>query len=73
MMDHKNSRLRRAGKAVLLTLPILLLMGMIHPGQRLPQDAMEQIQIGVTYVFTVSIFFLIAYTGRTHKYAPRSS
>jgi polyferredoxin len=69
MMEHNNSRLRRAGKAVLLTLPILLLMRMmITQGKPLPQNPMELIPIAVAYVLTVGIFFLIAYTGRTHKY-----
>ena len=68
-MTNDNRGTRHLWKAVLLTLPILLLMAMMVPrGKELPKDPVELIPLAVAYVLTVGIFFLIAYTGRTHKY-----
>jgi polyferredoxin len=68
-MANDDRRTRSLGKAVLLTLPILLLMAlMTTQGRPLPQDPLLRISLAVAYIVTVSIFFLIAYTGRTHKY-----
>jgi ferredoxin-type protein NapH len=68
-MANDNRRLRRLLKAVLLTLPILLLMAMMTTqGKPLPKNSMELIPMAVAYVTTVGVFFLIAYTGRTHKF-----
>jgi len=69
MTDGRNSRWRRLGIAVLLTLPILLLMSMmITQGKELPKDPIGLIPLAVAYALTVGLFFLIAYTGRTHRY-----
>ncbi len=68
-MTDSKSRLRRLLMAILLTIPILLWMGMTLTENRpLPPDTWQRIPPLVAYVVTVSFFFLIAYTGRTHKY-----
>jgi ferredoxin len=68
-MANDNRRWRRLLQAVLLTLPILLLMAMMTTqGRPLPQSHMELIPLAVAYVTTVGVFFLIVYTGRTHKF-----
>jgi NAD-dependent dihydropyrimidine dehydrogenase PreA subunit len=68
-MANDNCGTRSLGKAVLLTLPILLLMAlMATQGRPLPQDPLRLISLAVAYVVTVGVFFLITYTGRTHKY-----
>jgi polyferredoxin len=68
-MTDNNGKVRRLLTAVLLTVPILLLMRMmITQGQPLPKDALHRIPPIVAYVVTVSFFFLIVYTGRTHRY-----
>lgn len=69
MAENNHSRGRRLGIALLLTLPLLLLMGMmVTRGKPLPQARLEQIPLAVAYIVTVGLFFLIAYTGRTHRY-----
>ena len=68
-MANDNRRWRRLLAAVLLTLPILLLMAMMTTqGRPLPKNPVELIPLAVAYVTTVGIFFLIVYTGRTHKF-----
>lgn len=68
-MASDNRGTRHLGKAVLLTLPILLLMGlMVLKGESLPTDPLGRVSLAVAYVVTVGVFFLIAYTGQTHKY-----
>jgi ferredoxin-type protein NapH len=56
-------------KAILLTLPILLLMAMmVTGGQPVPKEPIKLAGLVVAYVLTVGLFFLIAYTGRTYRY-----
>jgi Fe-S-cluster-containing hydrogenase component 2 len=60
---------RSVGKAILATLPIFLLMAMMLMGQgRLPTDPLRSIPLLVTFVFTIALFFLMAWTGRTDRY-----
>ena len=68
-MADDNRESRSLGKAVLLTLPILLLMAMMIPqGQPLPKDPVKLIPLAVAYVLTTGLFFLMVYTRRTYKY-----
>jgi polyferredoxin len=41
---------------------------MVTGGQPLPKDTLRVISLAVTYVFIVVMFFLMVYTGRTHRY-----
>ena len=60
---------RRLFKAFLLSLPMMLLMAMMVTGGRpMPKDALGLIPLAVTYLFIVVVFFLMVYTGRTHRY-----
>jgi ferredoxin-type protein NapH len=69
MMEHDNKKTRRLPRAILLTVPILLLMAMMVTGGRpVPHEPIKLIPLIVAYLFIVSIFFLIVYTGRTHRY-----
>ena len=68
MKDH-DAKTRSLPRAILLTLPILLLMAMmVTGGQPVPKEPIKLIPLIVAYLFTVGIFFLIVYTGRTHRY-----
>jgi NAD-dependent dihydropyrimidine dehydrogenase PreA subunit len=68
-MTNRETQIRSLPRAILLTLPIALLMTMmVTQGKDLPQDPLKRIAIAVAYVVTVGFFFLIAYTGRTHRY-----
>jgi len=69
MVTNHDTRTRSLPKAILLTLPILLLMAlMVTGGQPVPTEPIRLIPLIVAYVFTVGLFFLIVYTGRTHRY-----
>jgi ferredoxin-type protein NapH len=66
--DHEAGK-RSLARAILLTLPVLLLMAtMVTGGQPVPKEPIKLIGLIVAYVLTVGIFFLIVYTGRTHRY-----
>jgi ferredoxin-type protein NapH len=68
MRDH-GAKARPLLRALLLTVPILLLMAMMVTGGRpVPREPIKLTGLIFAYVFTVSIFFLIVYTGRTHRY-----
>jgi ferredoxin-type protein NapH len=68
-MDDPSPIGRRLFKAFLLSLPMVLLMAMmVTGGQPLPADALGLIPLVVTYLFIVVLFFLMVYTGRTHRY-----
>jgi ferredoxin-type protein NapH len=68
-MAEGDSKMWRLVKAVVLTLPPALVMGLtITGGQELPADPRQLAGIIVAYLFTVSVFFLIVFTGRTYKY-----
>ena len=68
-MKDLDAKTRSLPRAILLTLPIVLLMAMmVTGGQQVPKDPIKLIPLAFAYVFTVSIFFLIVYTGRTHRY-----
>ncbi len=68
-MAQSDSRVRRLVKAIALTLPLALLMAMMITGGRpAPTETRQLIGMMVAYVFTVGIFFLIVFTGRTHRY-----
>ena len=64
-----GKRKRSAGKALLVTLPVFLLMAMMYVGQgQLPRDPLRLTPLLVTFVFTVVLFFMMAWTGRTDRY-----
>jgi len=69
-MAEGDSTIRRLVKAILLSLPFALLMAMMITGGRSapPKEAIELIAMIVAYMFTVGVFFLIVFTGRTYKY-----
>ncbi|UCD53405.1 MAG: 4Fe-4S binding protein [Phycisphaerales bacterium] len=68
-MADRSGKPRRLLKAFLLTLPVLVLMAMMATqGRPLPEDPIELIPIIVAFLFIVGLFFLIVYTGRTHRY-----
>jgi ferredoxin-type protein NapH len=68
-MAGENRKKRRPLRAILLTLPILLLMAlMVTQGRPLPKDPVELTGPVVAYVIIVGTFFLMVYTGRTHRY-----
>jgi polyferredoxin len=64
-----SKRKRNVGKAVLATLPVFLLMAMMLMGQGgLPTDPLRVIPLFLTFVFTIVLFFLMAWTGLTDRY-----
>jgi ferredoxin-type protein NapH len=68
-MTSENRKTRRPLRALLLTLPILLLMAlMVTQGRPLPRDPVELTGPVVAYLVIVGTFFLMVYTGRTHRY-----
>jgi ferredoxin-type protein NapH len=68
-MAEGDSRTRRLIKAIVLSLPLALLLAMmITGGQPAPKETIRLIGMAVAYVFTVGVFFLIVFTGRTYKY-----
>ncbi len=68
-VDQKRRLGTSAVKAILLTLPILLLTGlMVTGGQPIPKEAIRLIPLAVTYLFINSIFFLLIYSGRISRY-----
>jgi ferredoxin-type protein NapH len=68
-MADDNRRSRRPLRALLLTVPILVLMAMmVTQGRPLPRDPRELAGPVVAYLVIVGTFFLMVYTGRTHRY-----
>jgi len=68
-MAEGDSKIRRLVRAIVLSLPIALLMAMmITGGQPMPKEPLQIVGMIVAYVFTVIVFFLIAFTGRIYKY-----
>ncbi len=64
-----GKRKRGRGKALLATLPVFLLMAMLSMGQGgLPTDPLRVIPLLLTFVFTIVLFFLMVWTGRTDRY-----
>ncbi len=56
-------------KAILLTLPMLLLTGfMVTGGQPIPKEPIRLIPLAVTYLFINGIFFMMIYTGKISRY-----
>jgi ferredoxin-type protein NapH len=69
MTERDNTKPRRWPKAILLTIPIALLMVLLVTGGRpAPHELIQWIPLIVAYLFAVGIFFLMVYTGRTHRY-----
>ncbi len=73
MADNNKTKKNRQGtsvvKAILLTLPMLLLTGlMVTGGQPIPKETIRLIPLAVTYLFINGIFFLMIYTGKTNRY-----
>lgn len=74
MADNKETDQKRrlgtsAVKAILLTLPMLLLTGlMVTGGQPIPKEVIRLIPLAVTYLFINGIFFLLIYSGRINRY-----
>jgi ferredoxin-type protein NapH len=68
-MAGENGKARRPLRAILLTLPILLLMPlMVTQGRPWPKDPVELAGPVVAYLIIVGTFFLMVYTGRTYRY-----
>ena len=64
-----GKRKRSVGRAVLATLPVFLLMAMMSMGQGgLPTDPLRIAPLLLTFAFTIVLFFLMAWTGRTDRY-----
>ena len=60
---------RNLGKAILLSLPVLLLTAMMLMGQGgLSKNSLYLIPLIVTFLFTNILFFLMVYTGGTDRY-----
>jgi len=55
-------------KAVLLTLPMLLLVAMMMTQGELPEDPLTRTATAITYVLLGTAFFLMVYQRKTHKY-----
>ncbi|UCG56594.1 MAG: 4Fe-4S dicluster domain-containing protein [Phycisphaerales bacterium] len=66
--DDDKGHSRSLVKAILLTLPMLLLTGFMLSGVGLPQERMQQVALTITYVFINGMFFLMMYTRRTNRY-----
>ena len=70
--SKSQSRLRRLGNAALVSLPMLLLTAMMAMGR--PQepgtspDRFLSAALAASWLFVNTIFFLMAYTGRTARY-----
>jgi ferredoxin-type protein NapH len=68
-MVDDNRQPRSFWRALLVTVPVLLLMAlMVTQGRPWPKDPRELAGPVVAYVIIVGAFFLMAYTGRTHRY-----
>ncbi len=67
--DKKKRQGTSLVKAVLLTLPMLLLTAlMVTGGQPIPKEAIRLIPLVITYLFINGVFFLMIYTGKTNRY-----
>jgi ferredoxin-type protein NapH len=68
-VDQKRRLGTSAVKAILLTLPMLLLTGfMVTGGQPIPKEPIRLIPLAVTYLLINGIFFLLIYSGRINRY-----
>jgi len=71
--DKKTDKKKRQGtslvKAILISLPMLLLTAlMVTGGRPIPKEAIRLIPLAVTYLFINCIFLLIIYTGKVNRY-----
>ncbi len=71
--NNRVNQKRRLGtsavKAILLTLPMLLLTGlMVTGGQPIPKEPIRLIPLAGTYLLINGIFFLLIYSGRINRY-----
>jgi len=67
--DKKRQQGTGAVKAILLSVPILLLTGlMVTGGKPIPKEPIRLIPLAVTYLFINGIFFLMIYTGKISRY-----
>ncbi|MBP2652722.1 MAG: 4Fe-4S ferredoxin [Firmicutes bacterium] len=55
-------------KALLCTIPMLLLSAMMLSHGSFPTEPLQRIALGLTYIFCNGLFFLMLYTGKVHRY-----
>jgi len=59
---------RSISKTILITLPMLFLIATMMTNGKLPKDSLTQTATAITYILFSAVFFLMIYTGKTHKY-----
>jgi len=64
----QNPQKKSIPKAILLTIPMLLIMAFFTFGRGIPEDNLVAISSYTTLLFCTIVFFLMQYTGRTYKY-----